>query len=72
MRPMKTQAAGAAGVLMRLATIIVAVLLAFATSNGASAQSFERIFQDNGQFGQSRRAAVRAEWEHGHRWSGTK
>ena len=48
---------------MRLARVILPVLLVFATSSGASAQSFERIFQDAGQLGQPRRAAIRAEWE---------
>jgi hypothetical protein len=48
---------------MRLAKVILPALLAFATSSGASAQSFERIFQDTGHNAQPRRAAVRAEWE---------
>ena len=48
---------------MRLAKAISTVLLAVATSTAASAQSFERIFQDSGQLGQSQRAAIRAEWE---------
>lgn len=48
---------------MRLARVILPILLAFATSSGASAQSFERIFQDLGHLAQSQRAAVRAEWE---------
>jgi hypothetical protein len=48
---------------MRLARVILPVLLVFATSSGASAQSLERIFQDAGDLVQPRRAAIRAEWE---------
>ena len=62
-RAMKNKFAGAAGALMRLARVILTVLLAFAGSSGASAQSLERIFQDIGHLGQPRRAAIRAEWE---------
>ena len=47
---------------MQLARVILPVLLAFATSSGASAQSFERNFP-NTDLVQSRRAAIRAEWE---------
>ncbi len=48
---------------MRLARVILPVLLVFATSSGAPAQSLERIFQDAGDLVQPRRAAIRAEWE---------
>jgi hypothetical protein len=49
------------GAPMRLARVILPLLLASAASSGASAQSFERIFQDDGR--QTRRAAIQAEWE---------
>ncbi len=48
---------------MSRARMNLAVLLALASLNGASAQSLDRIFQDIGHLGQHRRAAIRAEWE---------
>ena len=49
--------------MMSLARVILTVLLAFATSSDASAQGFERVFQDIGHLGRPRRAAIWAEWE---------
>ena len=48
---------------MRLERVILTVALAFASSSGASAQSFERFSLDIGHLGQPRRAEIRAEWE---------
>ncbi|MGE9007748.1 hypothetical protein ACO2JO_04140 [Leptospira interrogans] len=61
---MKTPVAGeAARALMRPVRVILPVLLGFAISSGASAQSFERLFRDTGHLVQPRRAAIRVEWE---------